>query len=704
VDDSGNIEAPGPGVVFNVAGPIGVTLYAQDDKPLPLPADDPSSVELGLKFIPMVSGSVLGVRFYKIATNVGSHTGTLWNALGQELATTNFNNETASGWQTAVFSQAVPVTAGQTYVISYHSNGYYGANDYSFMSDVVRAPLRAPASAGSGGNGVYALGPDRVFPTQTFNNTNYWVDVLFQPPSTVPTPPVAVPDGPMLAYLNTPLVIATALLLANDTDVNGNPLSVISVSAAFNGTTVLDSVNGTVTFTPTTGFTGLAQFTYTITDGENGFASANVSIAVRKHASGSGVFAANAVPGSITVNDTSPVELGLKFTPSVDGSITGIRFYKGPQNTGPHSARLWTLAGVQMATLSFADETASGWQIGTFIDPLPVFAGTSYVASYHTNGFYSADANAFASAVVNGSLTAPASATSGGNGVFHYGSAGSFPSASFNATNYWVDVLFQPVAATQPPIARNDSGFATLLNTPLVINAASLLANDDDPLASGLTITSVSAPVLGTVMLNQNATIIFTPATGVTGGASFAYTITDGLGRLATATVSLTIVAPLSGYGALAADAIPTSVTVDDPSAVELGMKFSASVNGTIRGARFYKGPQNVGSHTATLWDAGGAILRTAAFTNETASGWQSTAFVPPVPIVAGQAYVISYHTSGYYFATGQGFAADVTNSALTAPSSASSAGNGVFHYGATAFPTASFNATNYFIDVYFGV
>ena len=55
----------------------------------------------------------------------------------------------------------------------------------------------------------------------------------------------------------------------------------------------------------------------------------------------------------------------------------------------------------------------------------------------------------------------------------------------------------------------------------------------------------------------------------------------------------------------------------DDASAVELGVRFTADVAGTITGMRFYKGPQNTGTHTGTLWSATGTKLATATFTSE---------------------------------------------------------------------------------------
>ncbi len=75
--------------------------------------------------------------------------------------------------------------------------------------------------------------------------------------------------------------------------------------------------------------------------------------------------------------------------------------------------------------------------------PVAIAANTTYVASYHTtSGYYSANGNFFASAQTSWPLSAPASGSSGGNGVYVYGTGGSFPGSSYNATNYWVDVVF----------------------------------------------------------------------------------------------------------------------------------------------------------------------------------------------------------------------------------------------------------------------
>ena len=97
--------------------------------------DDAQSIEVGVKFTASSNGYITGVEFYKAATNTGTHTGSLWSATGQLLATGTFTNETASGWQTMVSRRPSPMTAGQTYVASYHTNvGHYSLSRSYFTA------------------------------------------------------------------------------------------------------------------------------------------------------------------------------------------------------------------------------------------------------------------------------------------------------------------------------------------------------------------------------------------------------------------------------------------------------------------------------------------------------------------------------------------------------------------------------------------
>jgi hypothetical protein len=136
--------------------------------------------------------------------------------------------------------------------------------------------------------------------------------------------------------------------------------------------------------------------------------------------------------------------VGVKFKADVKGSVTGIRFYKGAGNTGTHIGSLWTTSGTKLASATFAGETATGWQQVSFATPVPVTAGTVYVASYFAPvGRYASDSSYFnSSARDNAPLHALKNGTSGGNGVYAYGGTSTFPTNSFKSTNYWVDVVF----------------------------------------------------------------------------------------------------------------------------------------------------------------------------------------------------------------------------------------------------------------------
>ena len=509
-------------------------------------------------------------------------------------------------------------------------------------------------------------------------------------------PPVANNDSGFAVNEDGSITIAASALLANDTDPSGLPLSITAVGSAVNGTVSYDTTAQAITFVPTAGYSGAASFGYSVGDANGGSASANVSLFVNPTPTES-LFNPNAVPTLVTVNDPSPVELGVKFTADANGLITGLRFYKGPQNTGPHVADLWSSNGTLLATASFGTETASGWQQVNFSSPVAITAGTIYVASYHTNGNYSADSGYFNSSLVSGDLTAPAD----GNGVYAYGSASIFPTNTYGASNYWVDVVYSK--SLQPLVANNDSGFVATENGSVTIAASTLLANDTGPNGLPLTITGVSNSTNGTASYNANTqSVTFIPNAGYAGSASFTYSIADSGGGTASASASLIVNDP-STTSLFSPTSTPAITTVNDPNPVELGVKFQAATDGEITGLLFYKGPANTGPHVADLWSSTGTLLATATFTNETASGWQQVNFAAPVAITAGTTYVASYHTNGEYSADPNLFAAAQTNGPLTALSSSSSGGNGVYAYGGTSlFPTNSFNSTSYGVDVVF--
>src|SRR3954465_14468042 len=76
------------------------------------------------------------------------------------------------------------------------------------------------------------------------------------------------------------------------------------------------------------------------------------------HAQTNSFWSNNATPAATTGNDPGSVELGLKFSSNVAGSITAIRFYKATNSSGTHTGTVWSSSGAKLASVAFSGETA----------------------------------------------------------------------------------------------------------------------------------------------------------------------------------------------------------------------------------------------------------------------------------------------------------------------------------------------------------
>lgn len=205
-------STPGPVLV-----PAEVTLFSANPTPVHVNDPDTSSVELGLRFTVDSPGVVSGMRFYKGSAMSGTNTGTLWSSGGTKLASTTFQRETASGWQTLYFSTRTRLTVGAIYVASFTDPGGRYAMDNSwtggrsFDTGLDNSPIHAPVGAG-----VYndTLGS---FPTQNWINSNYSVDVIFMPDATTTTTTAASTTSTTAPATTTSTVPATTTTVANTT-------------------------------------------------------------------------------------------------------------------------------------------------------------------------------------------------------------------------------------------------------------------------------------------------------------------------------------------------------------------------------------------------------------------------------------------------------------------------------------------------------
>lgn len=199
--------------------------------------------------------------------------------------------------------------------------------------------------------------------------------------------------------------------------------------------------------------------------------------------------------------DINSVELGIQFKSRVAGDVAGIRFYKGTNNTGTHTASLWS-GSKRVATATFAGESASGWQIVNFVTPMHIAAGTVYTASYLApRGRYAVN-DPYKFPHNNGDLTAL-------RGTYRYG--GGYPSTVYQASNYWVDILFAPTFATTsaPTSATTAPTTSSTLATTTVPTPPSNTPTTSPP----TTIKTTAPSTIGTTPTNTQSTSSTTTTT-----------------------------------------------------------------------------------------------------------------------------------------------------------------------------------------------
>ncbi len=229
-----------------------------------------------------------------------------------------------------------------------------------------------------------------------------------------------------------------------------------------------------------------------------------------------------ATPPTIDSGDASGVEVGVQFTSKVAGTITGIRFYKASTNLGAHVGSLWTATGTLLASATFTSETASGWQQVNFATPVAITARTTYVAGYYASkGHYSESLSAFATAgFSNSPLEALANSTAP-NGVYSYATASTFPSSSYQSTNYYVDVDFEPA----PP---NPPGQVTAVKATAGVSAATV--SWSAPASGGAVTEYKVTPYIGSTaqtptVLTGAPPVTTTTVTGLKAGTAYKFVV-----------------------------------------------------------------------------------------------------------------------------------------------------------------------------------
>jgi len=451
-----------------------LTIWASTATPTVASAADTTAQELGVKFTSDTAGYITGIRFYKGAGNTGTHVGHLWTASGQLLASATFTGESASGWQQVNFSQPVAIQANTTYIASYYApnGGYAYSSAYFASAGTNNSVLHALSNSAAGGNGVFAAGSLGVFPNNSYNSTNYWVDVVFSNvliPVVTQTTPMANATGvsttaPNITATFNEVVQASSVSFTLQ-DQSGNP---VAATVTWQPAAGDDTETNEVILTPHSTLAASTTYTATVSGAvdtagnsmSGPFSWSFTTAAPFTAITNATIWSSSTTPAVAAANDSTPQEVGVKFTSDMAGYITGIRFYKGVGNSGTHIGHLWSANGTLLASATFTNESATGWQQVNFSQPVAIQANTTYIASYYAPvGHYAYSSAYFASTGAdNAPLHALSNTASNGNGVYADGASGVFPNNSYNSTNYWVDVVFSnvltPVVTNTTPAAN----------------------------------------------------------------------------------------------------------------------------------------------------------------------------------------------------------------------------------------------------------
>ncbi len=155
-------------------------------------------------------------------------------------------------------------------------------------------------------------------------------------------------------------------------------------------------------------------------------------------------FAAGDSPASLVAQDdgTDGIVTGVLLEALSAGEVRGVRFLKGASDTGAHVGLLYRSSGELLAEVSFAGESATGWQEARFTSPVAIAAGERFVAAvFNDAGFYVSSTGFFTAPLTRGVLTAPADGAAGPNGRYLYSATPAFPNQGYQAANYWVDAI-----------------------------------------------------------------------------------------------------------------------------------------------------------------------------------------------------------------------------------------------------------------------
>ncbi|MEM7133170.1 MAG: Ig-like domain-containing protein [Chloroflexota bacterium] len=363
-------------------------------------------------------------------------------------------------------------------------------------------------------------------------------------------------------------------VLDNDSDPNLDPLQANLVDDVGNGTLSLN-IDGSFTYTPTTGFVGQDTFTYQANDGTSNSNIATVTITVNNLNDGPSagndayetapdtalvVNAANGVLENDSDPDLDPLQANLAgdvgngtLSLNIDGSFTytPTTSFVGQDSFTYRASDGITNSNIATATISVIvpPQAIDDDYITDEDVTLVVAVGTGLLANDVDNNPPTDLTASLLTTPTHGTLTS--FSTDGaftyvphldfsGSDSFTYYAVDGVSGATDQAT---VNLTLAPI--NDAPIA-DDETYETAPDTTLVVNVASgVLDNDSDPDLDLLQANLVDDVSNGNLSLNLDGSLTYTPTTGFVGQDSFTYRATDGITNSNMATVTITVTVSL---------------------------------------------------------------------------------------------------------------------------------------------------------------
>ncbi|MBI2709271.1 MAG: tandem-95 repeat protein [Actinobacteria bacterium] len=401
----------------------------------------------------------------------------------------------------------------------------------------------------------------------------------------VNTPPVAATDA-YTATSGATLTVSAPGVLANDTDANGDTLTVTANGNPSHGTASVSST-GAVTYTATANYTGADSFTYTVSDGFGGSAVGTVNLTVRAAAvannDSASVYSGGTVDVPVLTNDTvdtaysksvSAVGAAAHGTAvaNADGTIT---YTPAPGYTGGDSFTYTLSDGNGRTATATVTVTVRARPVAS-ADSATVYVGATVDVSVLANDTVD---GGLSKSVTGVSTPSNGTATVNGDGTVTYAPAPGYTGGdSFSYTlsdGTLTSTATVTVTVRARPSAADDSASVYAGDSVTV----EVLGNDTVDAGLAKSVTAATTPGNGTAVVNGDGTITYTPAPGFTGSDSFDYTLSDGT-RTATARVTVAVRAqPSAGDDAVSlhtGSSVDISVLANDT--VDAG--FSRAVTG----------------------------------------------------------------------------------------------------------------------------